>query len=48
MTQAREADLTREWVNRRPSGPTEPDEQAVLDAVFGAQDADGFYRGEPQ
>lgn len=40
-----EADVTREWVNRRPSGPTEPDEQTILDELY-RTDPDGFYRGE--
>lgn len=34
-------------VNRHPTGPTEPDEEAVLRELYGEPDADGVYRGEP-
>ncbi|WP_240809752.1 hypothetical protein [Actinomadura sp. WMMA1423] len=27
--------------------PTEPDEQEVLESLFGAPDRDGFFRGPP-
>lgn len=30
------------------AGPTEPDEEQVLRALYGEPDPDGIYRGEPQ
>lgn len=41
-----EADLVAEHLDRRPWGPTEPDEQEVLAELYGEPDADGIYRGE--
>jgi hypothetical protein len=40
-----EAELVATRVNRRPSGPTEADEEQVLEALYGPADADGIYRG---
>ena len=40
-----EAELVATRVNRRPAGPTEADEEAILEALYGPADADGIYRG---
>lgn len=40
-----EAELTATKVNRRPAGPTEADEEAVLERLYGPPDDDGIYRG---
>ncbi|MFI7470508.1 hypothetical protein [Nonomuraea sp. NPDC049646] len=40
-----EAELTVAKVNVTPSGPTEADEEAVLEALYGPADGDGVYRG---
>ncbi|WP_197093627.1 hypothetical protein [Nonomuraea sp. SBT364] len=42
-----EADLVAAKVDRHPTGPTEPDEEAVLRRLYGDPDADGVYRGRP-
>lgn len=47
MAEKTEAELVAEHVNRRPSGPTEPDEETVLRGLYGGPDSDGVYRGEP-
>ncbi|WP_204061692.1 hypothetical protein [Microbispora corallina] len=31
---------------RNGAGPTEPDEEAVLESLYGPPDADGIYRGD--
>jgi hypothetical protein len=42
-----EAELVAANVNRRAAGPTEDDEEAVLEALYGPPDGDGIYRGAP-
>lgn len=46
MTEKSEAALTSEEVDTREWGPTEDDEEQVLQELYGAPDADGVYRGE--
>jgi hypothetical protein len=41
-----EASLTAAAVDTREWGPTEDDEEAVLEALYGPADSDGIYRGE--
>lgn len=48
MKDETEADLVAAGVNRRPTGPTEDDEEQVLRRLYGEPDPDGIYRGEPQ
>ncbi|MEV0830910.1 MULTISPECIES: hypothetical protein [Streptosporangiaceae] len=40
-----EAELVAENVDTRPWGPTEPDEEQILAALYGAPDEDGIYQG---
>lgn len=40
-----EAELTVANVNRHPTGPTEADEETVLERLYGPSDDDGVYRG---
>ncbi|MGP3917696.1 hypothetical protein [Nonomuraea sp. 10N515B] len=48
MTEPRpEAELVAEGVDRHDWGPTEGDEEAVLEGLYGPPDPDGIYRGEP-
>jgi hypothetical protein len=42
-----EHELVAERVDTRPWGPTEADEQTVLEQLYGPPDDDGIYRGEP-
>lgn len=41
-----EAELVARGVDLREWGPTEPDEEAVLRALYGEADEAGIYRGE--
>lgn len=41
-----EAALTVHGVDRREPGATEPDEESVLEGLYGPPDGDGVYRGE--
>lgn len=45
MTEKTEAELTAEGVDTRDWGPTEPDEEAVLQELYGPADVGGIYRG---
>lgn len=47
MTEPGEADMVADMVDRGDWGPTEDDEEAVLEALYGLADPDGIYRGEP-
>lgn len=40
-----EAELVATRVNVAPAGPTEADEEAVLERLYGPPDGDGIYRG---
>lgn len=46
MSAPNEAELTFQAVDTREWGPTEPDEEAVLESLYGAPDAAGIYRGD--
>ncbi|MEO3856251.1 hypothetical protein [Acrocarpospora sp. B8E8] len=46
MTEKHEHELVEEGVDTRPWDATEPDEDAVLAALYGAPDPDGIYRGD--
>lgn len=41
-----ETELVAQGVHRHDWGPSEDDEEAVLEALTGPADADGIYRGE--
>jgi hypothetical protein len=41
-----EADLVAGEVDRHVWGPSEEDEETVLEALYGPPDANGVYRGE--
>ena len=43
-----EAELTVANVNRHDAGPTEPDEEQVLQKLYGGPDEAGVYRGDVQ
>jgi hypothetical protein len=43
-----EAELVAEQVNRHPTGATDPEEESILERLYGPADPDGIYRGEPQ
>jgi hypothetical protein len=43
-----EAELVAEQVNQHPTGPTDPEEEAILRHLYGEPDAEGIYRGEPR
>ena len=45
MPEMLEHELVAEGVDTRPWDATEPDEEAVLAALYGAPDPDGVYRG---
>lgn len=45
-TEHSEASLTASGVDTREWGPSEPDEEAVLAALYGPADSDGIYRGQ--
>lgn len=40
-----EAELVVARVNIRPAGPTEADEEQVLEGLYGPPDGNGIYRG---
>lgn len=46
MTAGDEASMVAAGVDQHPTGPTEPDEEAVLRRLYGGPDPDGVYRGE--
>lgn len=46
MSTPPEHQLVAEHLDRRPWGPSEPDEQQVLAELYGEADPDGIYRGE--
>lgn len=46
MVEPAEAELVAEGVDVHAWGPTEDDEEAVLEGLYGPADADGVYRGE--
>lgn len=48
MTDPNEAELVAHGVDRHDWGPTEPDEEQVLQRIYGQADADGIYRGQPR
>jgi hypothetical protein len=43
-----EAVLVATRVNRRPAGASDPEEEAILERLYGPPDAAGIYRGEPR
>lgn len=45
---AAEAELVAQQVNRHPTGATDPEEQDILERLYGPPDVDGIYRGELQ
>ncbi|MEV0584119.1 hypothetical protein [Nonomuraea sp. NPDC050310] len=42
-----EAALTRQFVDRHEWGPSEADEEEVLQRLYGDPDEHGIYRGQP-
>jgi hypothetical protein len=45
VTEKTEAELTAEGVDVREWGPTEDDEEQVLQSLYGEPDVGGIYRG---
>lgn len=40
-----ESQKVHDHVNVIPNGPTEDDEERILESLYGPVDEDGFYRG---